>query len=508
MVIMAATANKPTAGNVNPLAGRRNRVSAALLLGMLVTTPTAYALDWRFEPRIGAFARVTDNVNQRASDPQSALILGVTPGFSLQSVGSRRVQASLQYGLSGVTRFGGDGKNDLLHRLDAIGKTELVEDLLYLDGSARISQELISLLGSTADASTNSSNRVNVGTYQVSPYIKKRLGSFASTELRYTASGVIFGNSASMPNANVNALSARLVSGPRFNDLSWALDYSLRKMDNRNFSSTTFERMSAQLGYALTRKFRVFGTVGQDSNDYLSSTSTDGSSYSVGFGWAPSQRTNVQASGGKRYFGTTYSLAVNHRTRQSRWNIRYSEDVSDFAQLATTMQNALLTSCPVDAVLPAEPTVFDAINAGCTRDVLLGTSVSNGVFISKVLSGGVTWDMSRKTSVSATVSDLLREYQIFGQGEDRVRSATGSINHRLTPRTTAIGSLSLTRNSVNNAAIASREDDILGLSLGLDHRFAKDFTGALIFRHLQRDSNAANASYDENSLSATATMRF
>jgi len=508
MVTMAATANKPNAGNVKPLPGRRNRVSAALLLGMMVTAPGAYALDWRFEPTLGALARVTDNVNQRENDPQSALILGVTPGFSLQSLGSRRVQASLQYGLSGITRFGGDGKSDLLHRLDAIGKTELVEDFLYLDGSARISQELLSLLGSTADASTNSSNRVNVGTYQVSPYIRKRLGAFASTELRYTASGVIFGNSASMPNANVNAFSAGLVSGPRFNDLSWALDYSLRKADNQNFSSTTFERMSARLGYALTRKFRVFGTVGQDSNDYLSSTSTDGSSYSVGFGWAPTQRTNVEASGGKRYFGTTFSLAANHRTRLSRWNIRYSEDVSDFAQLATTLQGAQLKSCPVGVVLPAAFTVADAIAAGCELNVLLGTSVSNGVFIAKVLSGGMTWDLSRKTSLSVTLSDLLREYQVFSQGEDRVRSATGSLSHRLTPRTTAIGSLSLTRNSVNNAASEPRDDDIFGLSLGLDHRFAEDFTGALIFRHRQRDSNAANASYDENSISATATMRF
>ena len=119
----------------------------------------AHAVDWLFEPSIGASATYTDNVNQSEDNEEDAIILSVTPGFTLRSQGSRRVEATLQYGLSGVARFGGDDDNDLNHNLNATGYAELIEDFLFIDGTARVSQELISLLGSPADADINDSNR-------------------------------------------------------------------------------------------------------------------------------------------------------------------------------------------------------------------------------------------------------------------------------------------------------------------------------------------------------------
>ncbi len=311
---------------------------------------SAHALDWDFVPSVGASATYTDNVSQSATNPEDALILSVTPGFSLRSKGSRRVQATLQYGLSGVTRFGGNDNNDLNHNLNAAGKAELVEDFLFIEGNARISQELISLLGSSSDAGINDSNRATVGTYMVSPYIQKRFGTFANAQVRYTASGVMFGDQVAA-DSNSNALTAALTSGTRFNDLSWGLNYFIRKAENRDSTTTTantdttFERASATAGYALTRKFRVFGTVGQDWNDYLSTTETDGSFYSVGFGWAPNRRTSVEASVGERYFGRTYSLSGSHRTRMSRWTVRYSEDVSDITQQFLEQSSRLFWVC-------------------------------------------------------------------------------------------------------------------------------------------------------------------
>jgi len=54
----------------------------------------------------------------------------------------------------------------------------------------------------------------------------------------------------------------------------------------------------------------------------------------------------------------------------------------------------------------------------------------------------------------------------------------------------------------------AREDDLLSLSLGLSHEFAEDLNGALIFRHIQRDSNVARSDYEENRLTALVNMRF
>jgi len=88
---------------------------------------------------------------------------------------------------------------------------------------------------------------------------------------------------------------------------------------------------------------------------------------------------------------------------------------------------------------------------------------------------------------------------------------TGSVSYRMSPLTTANGSLSFTRSSEDallSGAGTPREDDLIILSLGMFHRFAEDLDGALTFRHTQRDSNALNSDYTENNVTASVNMRF
>lgn len=474
----------------------------------LAFASAAAVADWRFEPTLNASTIYTDNVNQSATKPEDAVILRVTPGFTLRSKGLRRAQATMHYGLTGVARFGGDESDDLYHNLNAVGKAELVEDFLFVDGSARVSQELISLLGSPADAEINNRNRATVGTYSISPYIQKRLGTFANALARYTASGAIFENNVANDSSS-NSFSAGLNSGTRFDDLSWSLDYSIRKTDYRKSVDTTFERVSATLGYALSRKFRVFGTVGEDTNEYLSATDTSGSFYRVGFGWSPTRRTSLEASGGESYFGPVYGLSASHRTRQTRWDVRYSEDVSDISRLLIDPDSIqAIYQCPPGTIplTSKEAQDLDCVLVGYT----FGTSLANNVFLAKQLTASVAWEMGARTTVSLRLSDLTREFQTSTQGEDRVQTVSGMLTYRLSPQTSATGGLSLTRNSLDSVAMggAAREDDILSFSLGLNRRFTDQLNGALVFRHTQRDSNAANSDYDENRLTATVGMRF
>lgn len=479
-----------------------------MLMAAAFATP-AQAIEWRFQPTLSASTIYTDNANHSADNPEDSLIFRVTPGFTLFSEGSRRVEAAMNYSLNGVARFGENESTDLLHRLNAVGKAELVEDFLFVDGNARVSQELISLFGSPAEAEIDNTNRATVGTYLVSPYIQKRLGTFANALARYTRSGAIFENDVAA-RATVNGFKAALTSGTRFTDLSWGLNYSLSKAEYNDLPDATFESASGTVGYALTRKFRVFGTVGEDRNDYLSFTETDGSFYSAGFGWSPTRRTSVEASAGERYFGSTFSFAGSHRTRLSRWTLRYSEDVSDIPRLNASFDKAQLKSCPPGTVLPYPPTLGQLIAADCDVDLLFNTSITNRVFIAKLLTGAVSWDVGSRTILSLTLSDLTREFQQETRGEDRVQNATGSVSYRMSPRTTAHSSLSFIRNSADavEAGGTARDDDIVRLTLGLNHEFSADLGGALTLRHTQRDSNAADADYDENRLTATVTMRF
>ncbi|MBT9538611.1 TIGR03016 family PEP-CTERM system-associated outer membrane protein [Thiobacillus sp.] len=532
MVTMAVTVNKVRSCSFMPALQRRMLLAAALLVVITLPASPVVAMDWQFEPSVGGTATYTDNANQSGVNPEDALIFTVRPSFSLRSEGSRRIQASLGYSLSGVARYGEDQSTDLNHNLGALGKAELVEDFLFIDGTASISQELISLTGSPADANINDSNRAAVGTYSISPYIKKRLGTFADAQVRYTTGGAIFENDVAS-NSNINALTAELTNGTHFNNLSWEINYSLRKANNSTTADTTFERVSASAGYAFTRKFRVFGTVGQDWNDYLSTSGTSGSSWSTGVGWSPTSRTSVEASFGERYFGNTYSLSASHRTRISRWTASYSENVSDITQQfleesgrvfwvcnrilrETPDINPPQDPCPTGWVGPisAGRLAFELNNLGISIDDLvaanlLNISIANGVYVIKSFAAGVSWDVGR-LGFGLSARDIKRLYQALSDAQDHVQGLTGSVNYRMSPRTNAYSSLSLTWNNVDAllAGGTAREDELLSFNLGFNHRFAERLNGALTLRHTQRDSNDANADYDENSITASVNLSF
>lgn len=496
----------------------------------------AQALDWRFAPSVGVSATYSDNANQSSSNPEDELSLTATPAFTLTSSGSRRVQASMTYGLSAVTRFGEDNSNDIYHRLGAIGKAELVEDLLFIDGSANVSQNLVSLFGSPADASVNDSNRATTSVYTLSPHLVKRFGSFATARARYTTGGAIFGDDAanSISNSVTNSLTAGLTSGSRFNDLNWGLNYSIREANNRGATrDSTFERATLSLGYALSRKFRVFATYGEDKNDYLSATDVEGSSYSAGFGWAPNQRTSVEASAGERYFGRTFSLSGAYRTRASNWNIRYYEDVSDISQQLQDQSGRFFWVCGgqlfetsdftpppgqvncvgalAGSIVSQFYTQLGLTPADLTPFGLGDASLNNGVYIIKSLNAGWSWRLGPRTSVGISVFDTRRLYQAVNDAEDMTQGISGTVSYRLTPRTTANANLGYTRNSATSVQLGTptnRDDDTASLNLGMFHQFGKDLSGALNYRHQQRDSNIANADFTENSLSASMNMRF
>lgn len=495
---------------------------------------TAHALDWRFSPSVSVGAIYSDNANQSNSNPQDQLSLTATPAFTLSSSGSRRVQASLTYGLSAVSRFGEDNSSDLYHRLGGIGKAELMEDFLFIDGSVSVSQNLVSLFGSPAEASINDSNRATTSVYTLSPNLVKRFGTFVTARARYTTGGAIFSDDTSVADSTTNSFTAGLTSGSRFNDLSWGLDYSIREASNRGTArDSTFERAQASLGYALSRKFRVFGTYGYDWNDYLSAVGVDGSSYSVGFGWAPNQRTNLEISAGERYFGPTFSVSGAYRTRASNWTVRYYEDVSDNSQQLQNESGRIFFVCggqlferPDFTPPPGQAACSGPLSGsqvsqfftqlGLTAADLIpfgleDASLNGGVFIIKSLNAGWSWRLSPRTSLGVSVFDTRRLFQAVNDAEDQTRGVSSTLSYRMTPHTTANGGLSYTRNSATAVQLGTptnRDDNTTSLNLGMNHQFGKDLGGALNFRHQQRDSNTANADFTENSISASMNMRF
>lgn len=493
----------------SPKSLSRTPLSVAMTIATTMIVPAdVHAVEWRFSPEVSSAVTYTDNIYQTEKG-QDALILSVTPGFRLVSKGSRRIQATVNYGLTGVTRIARGTTHDIYHNLGAIGKAELVEDFLFIDGTATISQELISLFGSNTDARTNDSNRATVGAYSLSPYIKKRLGTFANAEARFTTSGAIFGsNSAS--NLNSNALVASLYSGTRFNDWNWGIEYSNRQLSIKNGTDASFESLTGTLGFMVMSKLRLLGIYGVENNDYIGAANTSGPRYGVGLTWIPSRRTSLSATIGERYFGRTYGFSASHKTRTSSWGLSYSEDFSDISQLAINLTDLKTVNVTCTNAQPPNTTLAEVLaTPGCqVSSLLYGSSIQNGVFLAKLLTANASWSL-RRMNLGVSLSDLRRVYQNLLRAEDRTQIITTTLNYRLSPTTSVGAGLSLGRLSTN-ALLGSpdRQDTIYGLDLGIRHQFGKDLTGALTFGHQERSSSAANSNYGENRLTASATLRF
>lgn len=515
---MAVTASKRRPGAPAAWNKAIRRAGACAVLA-LAFAPTAHAIDWRFGPYVNASSTYTDNVKQSSSNTQDALILTATPGFTLRSEGSRRVQASLQYGLTGVKRFGGDQSDNFYHNLNAAGKAELVQDFLFIDGSANISQQLISLLGSPADATTNNSNRTTVGTYSISPYIQQRLGTFARAQVRYTQSGALFQNNVAN-NINSNSINASLNSGTQFNELSWGLNYRLRDATVQGGEDTQFEHYGASLGYRLSHTIRVFGTVGHDSNKYSAApgAGVGGGSWTVGMGWAPNRRTSMNASFGESYFGRTYGFDFDYRTHYSVWTASYNEGVSDISQLLLNTEPISYWICDQGLALTMgtlpPPNGTSCLLIGSLPPGSTSVGSANGIFISKTLRAGGAWSKG-KSNFGVNVFDTRRQYQqLVGMPEDETRGVIATYSYRLQPHTTLNANLGYTNTLVppglglGFATTIARNDKLYTASIGVSHQFDPKLSSSLTLRHQQRDSNNSTSSFDENSLTASVNMRF
>jgi len=314
-----------------------------------------------------------------------------------------------------------------------------------------------------------------------------------------------------------NAFSASLDSGTQFSTLSWGLDYSYRDVVSKdtgpNDTSYAYERADLSLGYPLTRKFRLIGSLGHEWVEYHSATAAvndrDDPSWSAGFSWSPSRRTSLEATMGERFSNETYYVSAQHRTRISTWNLSYAEDLSDISQATLTEGTTYRYLCDnnyVDTpflIPPAPGCVLVETQSG------LIPSLAEGLYISKTMRAGVSWGIS-KVTYSLDAFDVRRHFLRDGR-EDRSQGITGSVNYRFALNTTFNGGLALTRidaPAALSSIIIDREDDLFSLTAGVSHQFASRLSGALTFRHYQRDSNDPTAEYTENNITASANISF
>ena len=484
----------------------------------------AVAADWTVTPNLTVSERYTDNVNFAPSgqSKSSDFITEIRPGVQISKEGAR-LKVRVNYALQSLTYLNNSNYNALNHQLNAAANAELLKDFLFLDASTAISQQNINALGAVGFGNTNATNNLTtVGTYSISPYIRKRFDSFADANFRVSQSGIYY-NSQGISNTVSDSVTGALTSGSSFNDLFWGLNYSYNKNKNQLVPDTEFETASATLGYALTRKFRVNATAGQERNNYigLNGAKIDGPFWDAGFTWTPTSRTSVAATYGHRFFGRTYSFDLSERTRHTNWRAGYSENLTTSS--ATSLSGTLLGSYIACSAPPPGMSFVIAPNGLYVIFIPAGTqppsgygclltnynayginqSLVNEVFILKNLTAGVDVNAG-KSNYNLGIYSMRRDLQTSGN-YDRQSGVNAGWNWHFAPYTTfnLYGNLSRIQVPSQN-----RRDDLWMVSGGLTHQFQPKLNGSVFIRHQARSSNLPGNDFTENSITALVNMTF
>jgi uncharacterized protein (PEP-CTERM system associated) len=417
-----------------------------------------------------------------------------------------------------------EGRRDVFHSLNYRGDAELVQQLLFVDTSANISQQNISLLAPQAQDNINSTgNRTNVTSFRVSPYLRRSFGNDAQAELRYTYSTIDSSAVTSFSDSESNRIDMRLWSGPAFKLLTWNLAYSKQSIAYTQGQDVDTEIISADARRLITHTLGLQVSAGYEDNNYVTlGPSPKGSFWSVGPEWRPTPRTLLAATTGRRYFGPTRSVTFNHRTRLTTWSLDYNEDITTARQEllipttadATGLLDSLFLSRFPDPVVRQQAVQAFISQTGLPPSLTVPLNFfTTTPFLLKRWRTSFGIHGARNT-VIANVFTETREATISGQAgggdfaasRDTKQSGVSLLwTLRMTPHSTSNLSAGYSRNEFPGL---SRMDNVRYFRINLTQQFQPRLSGSLSYRRLENDSNQTGAGYTENAVSAALHMRF
>lgn len=473
----------------------RRRFGAVAMGMATVLTGPATALEWTVVPRVDGALTYSDNIDLAPEGRENhGLISQVTPGVQVRADG-QRASGELDYALQAIQRSAGRDRGELNHNLNASGEAELVTRTLFIEADASRRQAVSSLLTPIGvDNTTASGNRRAVSTASVSPYLVNRFGSRAVSTLRYTHDRVIEEDG---PNSHRNAGSWELASGPALERLDWRLSADAERISGDDDDSGTFRTVRADVGYQLGRDWRVSAGGGYESNDFESSrSSVSGEFWDVGIGWAPNSRTDLELRYGRRFFGETGSVRLQHSRRRTVTTLSYSESVT------TTRDDRLERAGTIPVFVGCTP----ATDPDCepADEIQLFESEPITEFVVQRRGRFSVNFTGQRNSINVAAFRTIRDFEVR---ETRETQTGINLNWTLALglRTTLGVNTGYSRNEFDDP---EREDNLANASVSLSRQLSQRVSGRVQLRHQRRDSDEAVNEYRENALTVGLSARF
>ena len=471
-------------------------------------------------PRISITETFTDNVSLSSVGRQAEQITEISPGIRI-IVNGARLKGYFDYSLDEVVYAQNSSPRRTLNALNTFGTLEAVNNWAFLDFSGSISQQVISAFGNPSiDNTSINTNRAEVATYRLSPYIRGRLGDLANYEVRYsraiTRSDALVGSGVTTSDAV-----GKIRGDTGFRNLGWSVDASQQSVDYTASRPIKDDRLSAGLSYTITPQLNVFANAGREANNYISLDKQSYTTHGFGVRWSPTERTRLSASRDQLSFGNAHSVSLERRTARTAWRF------SDTKGIATTPAQTSITNLGFNydilfsqfASIEPDPVLrAQLVNAYLQANGINPNATASRGFLTAALTLERRQDLLfallgvRDTITFIATRSESRRLDTFSTGVDDlstsslVRQRGFSVNYarRLTPDY----SLGVLASQQNTSGSSSLQDTTLRLiNVNVTGRVGRKSFASVGARHTIASTGGAG-SYVENAVFANLNVQF
>ena len=445
-----------------------------------------------FTPRLNLGLTWTDNVllAPPGGNEESEWIWQLIPGFAFGYTGTR-FHANLDYQWTGLFYMNDSDRNLGYHTATVGLGAELVPKWFFLDLAGTYDQHTITPERPVDQNLLFETNNVaDVATYNITPYIKHDFQK-ATLEIRYAMGWVDYtdedplGQVVLDDSDNTDFLFT--FHSPDEDDarLTWGLSYESEEANYEVSQSFVYDNATAELGWRLSRSFRVFGQGGKETD--LNQGFTDGGLdepwWSAGFDWTPGQGNRLTISGGERFYGHTFGVTAERRARLLVLHASYVEEPTTAAQQLAF--KSAPTSTEATGVRPED------LNRQ-TGEVYLRKDFDAGVAI-----------QGNRTTIDLYLLDHRREYLSSGL-EDKEKGGGASVRRQLSSRMNASASFSLQDFQTREGG----DGKDMRITLSLDRQIGPDALATFEIAHLERSGSSGTDEYDVNYATARVSKKF
>ncbi|MET3130812.1 uncharacterized protein (PEP-CTERM system associated) [Oxalobacteraceae bacterium GrIS 1.11] len=491
--------------------------SAASAWSILVLIAPARAADWNVVPALHLRESYSDNVLLAPpAQAQGDVINEIAPSISILGNGPR-LKLSLAYTLQKLMYQRQPDRNN--QQLSASANGEILEDWFFVDLRSSVSQQNISAFGpQPVDNVGLAANQSTVRANTVSPFLRHHFRDLATAELRYSHDAV--SSNDNLLAAKTDELQLKLTGDRQGHGWSWGANTEQKSTHDNSLDTVHMSRTTLTLNYPPSSRLNLFASTGYEKEGYTTSMASQpsGRSWSIGAGWYPSGRTSVVASGGKRFFGNTYSLEASHHSHHTTWTLNYGEDISstpaELMRLSSTDTANLLNQL-WSASIPDPQLRQQQVNTFLRFSQLLGPDVgavnyfTHSYFLQKQMSLNMVTGTPKNTLLlglsstrrsaqtsSAIDSVLLPAYTIGLDDQTRQSALNGAWNWRMSARNSFSASASY--GTVKSLTL-NRLDSNLVFSASLNRIVRPKVSASIDVRHV-RHGSTGGGDYRENAL--------